>query len=1583
MATSPKHRRRILSLAACGALYAMSSAVPLVADDNTANPAGVSVPESPGAAELLDKAHDKETQKQWKTAAEFYQEALSKYPSRVVPVLRDADKGIFQYSGIAPLVQERISKWPAEGLAVYRAQAGPAANDLLSEAAPGDLAALRNIFWNDFDTDAGKTAALRLMDADVEGGDFVAAAWIGDRLLDLHPFLAGDRGMITYQTAVAWHWAGDSARAHALLERLKVEGPNDVGSIGGKDVQLVDALSSALAAPAPKPTTRPSDADTYPSYGGLGGRGDISPSSAKPGASLNSVLLTQPDYAGVMASQRTGYQATDQQSLANYLAMGVMPVADAGALFFQDGRNIYAVDADSGAPLPGWLSTYPGDRQGQYRLNVFGRARSELLTVSVSPASVLAVMGQPDRGSALNGQVGMPNGMPPQMLGMQPQTSTVKLVCLDRQSGRELWNRTPAELPDSAAALKTAEYSGTPLIIPGADSVLVVARGSKENQFDDCYVVCLSEKTGQYRWSTYIGSATRNIDVDGFVSEDPSMMALANGRVFIMTNLGTVASIDPNDGRMLWVNSYNRDGSDNPDAMIMQRRQFGAFGNASGTSGTAKVWAHNPVVVSGGYVFALPCDTKQLLVYDAGSGEEQKRLPMAAWDGTNPPAVLLGVRGSDVCVTSDKGVFMIDWKKYEDGNPAGATRWKEADITHDDEHSDVCGRGFITADSIFVPTKNRLIQMSWRSGKAQAFYPATGKFSGDQGPGNILVTSQNVVVAGQTRVDVYTDLSLVRQKYESAMAASPEDPEPRIRYAEALFSGGQTESAIAKVDDAINLIGGLHAMRSGRDRELIFNAMLDFARRADKNADPNKLTEGVAFANEFYDRAAAAADSALDNANYRLARAAFDHEQKDFAGEVKLCQEVLANDDMRGSALSDDTNAGSAAEAAIDAALAIDASVYSDIETQAAAALKDARASHEADQLLSVATVYPNSKAAVDARQDAVHLYEANNQPEQAIAVLRRMYAGATEGAVRAHLLESITNDFLTMPDGLGPAIDRLCKAARCTNIQTLSQPILLADGTSLAGISYAEAIAKLRQLQADRESAQLPDFHLAMPTRGGGMNPFIHGKPAVIGGVITLIHPMRDFNRQDQVLTWGTGGLSIYAAGATTPISTTSDIKDPPLGAAWVNGKWLVWTASQLFQIDEQGKVVWNFAVNQLPSLLVSGGGDAVVDDTGETGPDDAAANNNVRVLQGVNGQIIRVQVAGGINRGVLIQGRRGLMRFNGAGAAAGIAPVAPVVQQQGDEQISAVQPAGAAVLISTSSGRVISLQNHNGQPIWQSRLIDRAVDQLLANAHFTVVRLDDASGSQIVVYETPTGRLIGKRRFGPDNSQNQLVNVALSEEATLALTLYSRVVVKDLYDPWRPAPVELVAQANRDAAPFVGMNQADQLVVKSGRLVCLYDNGSYARAYDLSKNADPTNPLQTGASTNAVSLRVVGKRVFILTSSMMIQHNLDDASDYYSSEPGLVQFVPPRVRRLLLGRDYAIVEYDPVDRGPAGSPVVQLVCYRRALIKQTTREGDTPDYFPLIHSSAGITDWLGADGGVYYLTKDNNLHLLRGARE
>ena len=56
-------------------------------------------------------------------------------------------------------VQERLTKWPDEGLAVYRARFEPAAAGILEQAKREDNGALQKVFSLYFATDAGKQAA--------------------------------------------------------------------------------------------------------------------------------------------------------------------------------------------------------------------------------------------------------------------------------------------------------------------------------------------------------------------------------------------------------------------------------------------------------------------------------------------------------------------------------------------------------------------------------------------------------------------------------------------------------------------------------------------------------------------------------------------------------------------------------------------------------------------------------------------------------------------------------------------------------------------------------------------------------------------------------------------------------------------------------------------------------------------------------------------------------------------------------------------------------------------------------------------------------------------------------------------------------------------------------------------------------------------------------------------------------------------------------------------------------------------------------------------------------------------------------
>src|SRR5438132_1000013 len=74
-----------------------------------------------------------------------------------------------------------------------------------------------------------------------------------------------------------------------------------------------------------------------------------------------------------------------------------------------------------------------------YGVDLFGRARGEQLTVTLTSNRVLAILGQMDRQALAMG------------IGMIP---SVRLACLDRSNGKPVWTRSPADLPETVAPLR-------------------------------------------------------------------------------------------------------------------------------------------------------------------------------------------------------------------------------------------------------------------------------------------------------------------------------------------------------------------------------------------------------------------------------------------------------------------------------------------------------------------------------------------------------------------------------------------------------------------------------------------------------------------------------------------------------------------------------------------------------------------------------------------------------------------------------------------------------------------------------------------------------------------------------------------------------------------------------------------------------------------------------------------------------------------------------------------------------------------------------------------------------------------------
>ncbi|MDB5289757.1 MAG: outer rane biosis protein BamB [Phycisphaerales bacterium] len=1483
---------------------------------------GVYVRDSAGAVEKLALAQKMERLKEWNKSADLYQEVITKYSDRVVPSGLDRDKKINQYTSITFGVQEKLAKWPQEGLDVYRARFETPAAAMLENARPDDAAALNKVYSVYFVTESGKQAAIRLIDLYLERGEFPAAAWLGDRLLTLHPGLVTERPGILYRTALAYYYAGDQARAKERLAQLKTQFANERGVVRGKDVVLADSLAQETQAPVA--TGAFASADSWPIFGGDLSHGRVSNAEGKPGARLYGVALSKPVWPGIRAQQKQLLEQQYKHAVEEGQSLGVMPVTDRGELFFQDGQRVYGISLESGVPLAGWAQIYAS---GSYTLpNVTGSPRARELTCTLTDHEVLAIMGQADRTA--------------QMVLGQTTQGEARLVCLDRQTGGEKWIVSLASLPDEAKEQRTLHMSGSPLVV--GENVLVIGRAGKQAQFEDCYVLCFDLSTGKYRWSTYIASASSNNMQWGMgggvvsTSDNTSHLAYANGRVYVQTNLGALAALDAYTGAVVWLDIYPS-GRQNMDA----RQAFNPFAAANQFQESPhKPWAFNPVVVQDGVVFSLPTEGHNLFIYDAGTGAEIKRIDMRDLERaaqnmeTNSDALhdidtLVAVVGDQMVLGGDKGFILLNWKKYdrERFNPTNGddiTTWIWA------TPSAVRGRSFLAGDSIFVPTEKGLTRLLLKAGKAAAtgFYPPYPHvWEEPEGPGNVLVTNDHVIIAGANYVNVYTDLTLAKAKLDRELAAAPKDAQPRLRYAEVMFAAGDHEAAITKLDDAAQLLGGLNALQPGAGRDRLCNDALSFAETLAKEPDDSKR-EAIG---KLYDRAAASAASPAQQVRYRFSRAKYSEAAKDLASAVKLYQEILSDPQLRPVPQVDEKSgspvqADVVAERRITEIIKDKPSIYEPYQQAAAAALQAAQDAKDdpAGKLLAVARTYPNSTLAGKAMVAAADAYESAGNPRQAVRVLRDTWFKYPESPDKQRVLESVARNYLVMSaaprsgagdlgpmDNMEAAAAALARASALVADAKLDRPLKLRDGAEIPkGTPVAQALDAVRKFRGQEAARSLPDFHIPVPPqRKAGVKPkwptpFLPPDDPgaiVVSDIKALVLPLRDFSRADRVVAWTSGGeLAVFPAGQARPLASSKALRDAPKNCAWVGDTLLAWGGGQIASLKaDSGQPAWTVDLKDLQAVEVARLPDAA-----------QAIGGNVDANGGFNG-----------NMNPAIIRRQMRVRVIGAPAVPAVA-AAPVARPAQGEQIADVRPVGDHVLISTTTGRVFAAELGTGKVAWQNRLSDRPVDRLAANEDFTVVRVSDEGTVRIAAFDTATGQLRSTHSWVVQNGMVP-VNLALAADGTLVYTMPDRLCLKDLYKPWGDSPEKEVL-ANAGLPPFGNATQPDQLLISEGRILALADNGSekYVRVHSLETgqpvplryrspqgDQDVDRILSAGKSWS-VSLRVIGPHLYVVGPDGVISYNLDRPAETWTTTVDPTTSL--NVRDMFIGQEFLVLLHE-----------------------------------------------------------------------
>jgi hypothetical protein len=936
--------------------------------------------------------------------------------------------------------------------------------------------------------------------------------------------------------------------------------------------------------------------------------------------------------------------------------------------------------------------------------------------------------------------------------------------------------------------------------------------------------------------------------------------------------------------------------------------------------------------------------------------------------------------GEKLIAAARDGVVFLDWTKADPVEPGSRKLNDAATLYRQTSGIVIKGRPFVTNDQVYVPDESSLLVISIPKTKVVLRFPKDpAKWAPEEGPGNVLVTRDHVVVAGANGVNVYTDLAAVRQKYMAAVQADPGNVEARLLFSELMFNANEAADARRAMDEAIQVLGGLNAMRPGTLRDRVFNDAMLFAQRIGARKDG----KSTALAVELFDRAAAAAQNASQQVNYRLGRAAFIESREtdangDRAMAVRLYQEILSSPEMRAVPLSGTDGvaltAGKKAETAITGLIAkVGPALYAPFERKAASALSALAGAKDPAALLALADEYPHSSAAPQALMQAAMIYQNTAQPRLATIVLRRLYWRYQQrysGQARAELAEAIARNYLATGN-IGAALGRLQRISSTIPGAKLSgplavddKPLLTRDGRTVQTLQ--EAVDSLHLLATQRSAELLPDVNLPLPLTvqerlaRKKLTSFEPTAGMLLANVQSIPKPPIDLPesaRYDRLVVWSEGKLICLPAGRIEALWTSAALTREPLGLAWLEKKVLVWSAGEAALLDgEAGKILWRIELKGLPAappLLLTG--------ADETPP-------------------VPVQAAE-LQRRVLLE-RQMIMRVRGGIAVPGNVnvPVEALVPA-GPERILHLRPLSDRVIITTSNGRVFAADLNDGQLIWQARAAQAAgIQQTLANDDFTVLRVVESPQAQLLVLDSYNGQPAWRKRLSQDQG-TWLVNAALSADGMLVWTTQQSIVAKDLYDPGDNPTWE------RRGQTFAGMLQADQIAIFGQEVFAVCNSGQLIMRCSLRRGEPTRDPINTQGSDAATRLRLSGPRLYIIGTRSVIAHHLEDGT---SVPIQLNSDVTSMVSDSMLTKHYLLLPGMVMPAAfvaPRDGDAYSLQAYSRTLIRNS-ETGKRTESGLQVHrydfaEAAKIKAWQAVAGGVYYLGGDGKLRFLRGTRK
>lgn len=689
---------------------------------------------SGNTASRLEQARALVADKNWDEAIDILRELAADTTDRVVAL--DADR----YLGLRTYCQWELARMPAEALAAYRQRVDSLAERWYRDGlANRDEKLLGRVVDELFCSSWGDDALLALGELALERGDYAAARrhweqinplsrdpngkplWLSLRGVDLDkhwpeilrrwPKSAEPPTWLAYpdsdipladvraRLALVSIRAGEFDRAALELNTFRRWHPDATGRVGGQEGPYAAALERLLASAKEWPETLPDR--NWPTFAGAQSR---SPNAAPVGALTKPAWAANPIRLSAIDAARPKFPtAPDQpqgvQVRESERALSCYPVVVDRLLLYADAKSVNAVDITTGKPAitPNGVlfqvDATPGDINAAMLRSQFTAAGAPRFTLTVFDDVAYVRVGQVSTSRLQPG----PSPVGERIVGIDLKRDG--LLKLQIRPDDDRWS-----------------FDGSPV----SDGRRVYVAMRHGDVTPHAYVACFDASTGSRLWRTSIGSA----DTMGGGNGDEithNLLSLVGKRIYFNTNLGLVAALDTDDGRIAWLRRYER------------KLNLPVGATPIGPLQVDRDPA--PCLVHQGLVIVAPSDSPNVFALDADTGR-------LIWSNDKLPDALhlLGVSGDSLVVTGNRfwsldvctGRIRITWPESEHAGIRGM------------------GRGVLAGNEVFWPTRKEIYFFNATTGERTRSPIDLSSVS--DGGANLAAGDGFLVVAGRDRM---------------------------------------------------------------------------------------------------------------------------------------------------------------------------------------------------------------------------------------------------------------------------------------------------------------------------------------------------------------------------------------------------------------------------------------------------------------------------------------------------------------------------------------------------------------------------------------------------------------------------------------------------------------------------------------------------------------------------------------------------------------------------------------------------------------------------------------------------------------